>query len=321
MPIVLLMGPPGSGKSTAAKEFVDAGYERLNRDEIGGTLQADGLVYKKLRESRAKGCTHFVLDNTYPTIASRAIPIDIGREIGEPVEAVVMETTREQAQFFAARRQIQRHGKLLSKDDYKLPVHKNSPNDFQPVVQFGYWNRLEPVTAAEGFSRVLTYPVKMNLGPAYTNKALILDFDGTLRDTISGAKYPADPKDIRILPRRVERLREFKAQGYHLLGASNQSGCSKEPGDPRYVSETDAKRCFDATCKMLGVEIDVLFAPDAAGVPSTYMRKPMPGMGVLFIEKYKLNPAACIMVGDRGDDRNFAARCGFEFKTAEEFFR
>ena len=49
--------------------------------------------------------------------------------------------------------------------------------------------------------------------------------------------------------------------------------------------------------------------------------KPMPGMGAEFIEKYKLNPSECIMVGDMTSDKTFAKRCGFQFMDAEEFFK
>jgi aryl-alcohol dehydrogenase-like predicted oxidoreductase len=38
--VVLIMGLPGAGKSTIAESFVARGYERLNRDERGGSLAA-----------------------------------------------------------------------------------------------------------------------------------------------------------------------------------------------------------------------------------------------------------------------------------------
>src|SRR5262249_34887548 len=38
--IVLLMGLPGAGKTTLALELASQGYERLNRDEVGGSVAA-----------------------------------------------------------------------------------------------------------------------------------------------------------------------------------------------------------------------------------------------------------------------------------------
>jgi HAD superfamily hydrolase (TIGR01662 family) len=315
--IVLLMGPPGGGKSTKVREFVGKGYHRLNRDEIGST----DLMYRKLRQDHSNGVRLFVLDNTYGTQSARYEVISLGLSLKLSVRAVLMETTQEQAQFFAARRQIQRYGKLLRAADYKQAPHKTDPNDFPPVAQFAYFKKREDPHVGEGLVSVERVPVKIDLGPEYTREAVILDYDGTLRDTISGRKYPNEPKDIRILPGRKEKLDALVKQGLLLLGASNQSGCSKEPGDEKYVSVENAQQCIDATNQMLGHKIDAIFSTEAAGVPPSFWPKPCPGMGVHFIEKYKLNPAKVTMVGDRGTDRTFATRCGFQYADAEEFFR
>ena len=321
--IVLLMGPPASGKSTKVREFVSQGYTRLNRDELGGSMASGGTVNQELLKAYGAGARSFVLDNTYATKEQRASVIDIGKSLNLPVRALVMGTTAEQAQFFAARRQVQRHGYLLREGDYKLPKHKGDANDFPPAAQFAYWNKKEDPTTAEGLVVVETVPVRIDLGYDYRNSAYIFDYDGTLRETISGEKYPRVHTDIRVLPGRADKLKLLKAQGHRLLGASNQSGCSKKPGDVKYISEADAAVCFAHTNKLLGLpgEIEVLFATDAAGVPKSFWRKPCPGMGLVFIEKYKLDPSKVTYVGDLGTDKTFAARCGFQFALADEFFR
>src|SRR5437899_1968822 len=38
--VVLVMGIPGAGKSRIAREYVERGHARLNRDERGGSLRA-----------------------------------------------------------------------------------------------------------------------------------------------------------------------------------------------------------------------------------------------------------------------------------------
>ena len=46
----------------------------------------------------------------------------------------------------------------------------------------------------------------------------------------------------------------------------------------------------------------------------------MPGLGVEFIEVYKLDPKQCIVVGDQTSDKTFARRCGFNYIDANTFF-
>jgi hypothetical protein len=47
--VVLIMGLPAAGKSTAAHTFVERGYVRVNRDETGGSLR--GLLPANDRNS------------------------------------------------------------------------------------------------------------------------------------------------------------------------------------------------------------------------------------------------------------------------------
>lgn len=314
--IIAIAGPPAGGKTTTTQQWVQKGYTRLNRDEMGGSLDIDGLVYNTLREKAGQGVQNFVLDNLYATRRTRATLLAVAKEVGLPVHLLWLETTPDQAQFLACLREVRKYGRILNAGDYKA-----DPDAVPPAAHFHYWKAKEDPAADEGFASITRLPVSVKMGPEFVNKALILDFDGTLRVTKSGKIYPSDPDDVVILDHRREILQKKQQEGYLLLGASNQSGVSKEPGDPKYVSEAQARACFDRTNALLGVSIDYLFAPDAAGVPKTFFRKPCPGMGVTFIEKYKLDPNQSIFVGDRGEDKSFAVRCGFQFAWADEYFR
>ncbi len=317
--IVIVAGPPAAGKSTAVKPLVDAGYFRINRDEIGGSLKAGGDAYTAMVKAFQDGSRDFVLDNIYATKESRATVLNIGKQLGLPVRCVWIDATEAQAQFLASRRQIQRYGKLFTEADYK--ANKNDPNMFPPAAQFAYWKRVERPDASEGFTALEFRPVKIALGPEYVNRAVILDYDGTLRITTKeGAVYPTNPSEMEVLPGRKERLAQVVAKGFLLLGASNQSGIAKKPGEPKYVSEADAIRCFDYTNQLVGQDIKYLYAAEAAGMPKSFWRKPAPGMGVLLIERYKLDPAKCIYSGDMKTDETFAARCGFKFIHSDVFF-
>jgi histidinol-phosphate phosphatase family protein len=308
--IVLVLGYPASGKSSWAAEHF-AGHARVNRDLDGGAL---GDLLPKLTAALDAGRS-VVLDNTYATRALRAPVIALGAARGVPVRCVWIDGTIEDAQVNAVSRIVARHGRLLSPEEIKKASRKD-PNTFGPAVLFAYRKAFEEPSAAEGFAAVERVRfARRPQGPEYTTPALLLDFDGTLRRTKSGEKYPRTPDDIEALPGRADALRAWAARGYRLLGVSNQGDVSRGR-----LTEDDARACFARTVALLGVEIEVAFCPHSPAPISCWCRKPMPGLGVDYIERYKLDRARTVMVGDMTTDRTFAARCGVRYEDAEPFF-
>ena len=82
--------------------------------------------------------------------------------------------------------------------------------------------------------------------------------------------------------------------------------------------------CVDAVFarmqEQIGVAIDVLYCPHGGGPPVCWCRKPLPGLGVVFIQRYRLDPSQCIYVGSGAQDPGFARRLGFQYREADEFF-
>jgi HAD superfamily hydrolase (TIGR01662 family) len=219
----------------------------------------------------------------------------------------------EDSMFNAVSRMIGRHGKLFMKtDDYQK---SKDPNMFPPAALYKANKTIEKPTVAEGFDEVKIVPFKRTPN-GYTNKAVIFDYDGTLRKTKSGGIYPTSPDDIVALPGRTEKLNELKKQGYVILGVSNQSGVAKG-----LLSYEMAEKCFDKTNQLLNFDIDYRFCSHSVPPITCYCRKPGVGFGVEFIEKYKLDPSQCIMVGDMKTDETFAKRCGFKYVHADTFFK
>lgn len=311
MEIVLVMGYPASGKSTWAEAHFKS-HRRVNRDSLGDKTLED-LV--PIAERHLDEGASVVLDNTYATRESRASLLALAKRKGAVARCVWLDTTIEDAQYNAAERLVRKHAKLPSPDEIKK-LSKKDPNTFGPSVLFRHRKLFEEPTVAEGFAAVERVRFTRAPQPAgYTSKALLLDYDGTLRRTKSGEKYPRTPDDIELIPGRVEALRRHLAEGYKLLGVSNQGAVAK--GD---LTVDDARACFDRTNQLLGVDIEVAFCPHEPAPISCWCRKPMPGMAVAFIEKHKLDRAQTIMVGDMTSDRTFAARSGVRFVEEARFF-
>ncbi|MCB9546877.1 MAG: HAD-IIIA family hydrolase [Myxococcales bacterium] len=308
--VALILGTPAAGKSSRVRPFEARGYVRLNRDERGGSL--DGLLVP-FREAVAEGARRFVLDNTYGTRRSRASILAAAADAGLPVRAVWLDTPAEAAAFHAARRLLDVHGHLLGPAELKSDT---TPNIFPPAVLTRYEREFEAPIRGEGFASVQRVPYRRVLDPTWTGRALVLDYDGTLRTTASGELYPRHPDDVVVLPGRAEVLRRYRDAGFRLLGISNQSGVAAG-----HLTEEAALACIARTNALLGVDIEAEICPHPAGrAPACYCRKPMPGIGVLFIERYQLDPARCLMVGDLDTDRGFAEAAGFRFVHADDFF-
>jgi len=284
--ILMMHGYPGSGKSSVAQGYIAKGFIRVNRDDIGCSLdQLVPLVEKELAQTGRS----VILDNTYPTAESRRSMIALAKKLGIPAVALVLETTIEDAQRNVCQRMLERHGRLVDASQMKA---LKDPGLFPPTVQYHHKKVVETPTLEEGFSEIRRVPF-VRRPSIHTGKGIILDYDGTLRRSKSGSKWPMSKEDIEIIPGRAEVLKDLVRQGYVLCGASNQSIVSK--GE---ISVEKMRELFDHTNKLLGVDIDVMFCPHQSHPIACFCRKPMPGMAVALMEKHKLNSHNVLMIGD-----------------------
>jgi HAD superfamily hydrolase (TIGR01662 family) len=310
--VVLIGGYPAAGKTALARQLVEQGHERLNRDDQGGTV--DDLL-PPLRQFLSQGRS-VVLDNLYATKESRAGAIRAAREAGVPIRFVLLRTSLDDAQFNACLRMIEKHGRVLHPEDHKKAPYKNDPSLYPVAVLYKYRNDFEEPTTAEGLASVEMVEFERRYPAEWVNRAVIFDFDGTLRTHEGREKFPVHPSEVRAMVPRAGVIRRYAAEGYLLLGASNQSGVAKGK-----VSAADVEACFQETLRQLKVEFaQVLYCPHKVPPISCYCRKPGPGMGVELIVKHRLDPRRCIYVGDAGTDKSFAQRCGFTFADQAEFF-
>lgn len=283
--VVIVMGMPGAGKSTVALRMVDEGYARLNRDLTGGTLR--GLLPALDRAIEA-GDTRIVLDNTYATRRSRAEVIRTAAAHGLPVRCVWLATSIEDAQTNAVWRIVTRYGRLPG-DAELARLRKTDISAFLPTAQFRYRRELEPPDMSEGFSRVDVEHFVRRWEPHLANRAVVVSCD-----------------DVEDLARLAEPLQRYRDAGYRLLGISWQPEIGEGTRSPDEVTAAFARQCDH-----IGVEIEVEFCPHAAGPPRCWCRKPLPGIGVVFVNRYQLDPSQCIYLGSGPHDAGFARRLGF----------
>jgi aryl-alcohol dehydrogenase-like predicted oxidoreductase len=287
--IVLIMGLPGAGKTTLAQSLVADGYARLNRDEQGGTLRGQVAALDKLTQ---EGHGRIVLDNTYVTRKARAPILNWAKAAGLTIRCLWLATSVEDAQVNAVNRMIAKYGRLLGPDEMRIAT-KTDVNAFPPGVQFRYQRELEPPDPSEGFSRIDRVEFERERDPSLTNRAVIVWCE-----------------DVDAIARRAAALRSQAESGWRVLGIAWRPDVPAEHVGAEFARMRE----------VVGIDMDIQYCPHAAGPPVCWCRKPLPGLGAMFIHRYRLDPAQCIYVGTGAQDPGFARRLGFQYRDAIEFF-
>ena len=302
--LALIMGLPGAGKSTLARTFVARGYARLNRDEVGGTLA--GLL-QPLDRLLAGGHRRVVLDNTYLTRRSRALVLQAASRHRLAVRCIWLTTGIDEAQVNAASRIVSRDGRLLSPEEMR-EARKHGVAAFAPGVLFRCQRDLEPPDATEGFAAIERVPFARATDPSFTNRALILWSDGVVARSRSGARAPTSADDVHVEPDRAAILRRYATDGWRVLAMSWQPEIAAATR-----SDADVRATFAHICELTGVPIELEYCPHPAGPPICWCRKPMPGLGVVFIHRHRLDAGHCLYVGEGPHDARSRGSWDFSF--------
>lgn len=161
-------------------------------------------------------------------------------------------------------------------------------------------------------------------------RVLFLDLDGTVRHGRAElGRFVNSPNDVVLFPEALERMREWKSNGGRIIGVSNQGGVALG-----YLDDDDCTAAMQRTRDLSDGLFDLIgWCPHhpAANDPEMagcYGRKPAPGLlieGVLALydthddEFYP--PELALLVGDRPEDAQCAARAGVAFMPADQWRR
>lgn len=137
-------------------------------------------------------------------------------------------------------------------------------------------------------------------------QALFLDRDGTI---IEDRHYLRDPDGVVLLPGAGEALGRLVRSGVRLFLVTNQSGIGRG-----YFSEADFWACqarLDELLRPWGAAFaDVCMCPHSPE-EGCACRKPRTGMWERARGTWNLDPARCVMAGDKPDDLLFGINAGF----------
>ena len=170
--------------------------------------------------------------------------------------------------------------------------------------------------------------VVTNLSPTHQVKpALCLDFDGTIRRSISGQTFIQNVKDIELMPGMEKLIWRYRNMGYLIFGISNQAGVAhgfRLPLEIEHEMETTLN-----LFKVNPFHIVKFCYHDGNGKIEPYCHRSLlrkPDIGMLALMEAEAYGAGFVVdwdkslfVGDRPEDAECAKRAGVEFKHIDEF--
>ncbi len=245
----MVMGIPGAGKTRLAHDYVARGYERLNRDERGGSLSD---IAQALDQRLGSGERRIVLDNTYLSRAARSHVIETAARHGVAVRCVWLSTPLALAQVNLVSRLIALHGSLPTPEEVRV-LARTTEGVMAPTSQMRALRELEPPALDEGFAAVQEVP--------FTRTA------------------PDEPRGAAVL---VAAPALQRAGWEAVLTAA-------EPSAPHLVFDWRPDGTPDdlngAATRLSGVvsgEVSRALCPHGGGPPRCWCRPPLPGLAVAF---------------------------------------
>eukprot|EP00118_Oscarella_pearsei_P004096 m.17042 g.17042 ORF g.17042 m.17042 type:complete len:581 (+) comp27275_c0_seq3:32-1774(+) len=135
--VIVMVGYPGSGKSTFAKKhLIPKGYSSISRDTLGSWQKCVQVAEEMLKKGKS-----VVIDNTSPDIESRSRYVAVAQKAGVESRCFLFDLSVEQARHNNAFRELKGG-----------PEKKNIPKQ----VFFSYRSKFEKPQVKEGFSQIVT---------------------------------------------------------------------------------------------------------------------------------------------------------------------
>lgn len=158
-------------------------------------------------------------------------------------------------------------------------------------------------------------------------KALVLDFDGTVRRSKSGKTFIEGPEDIELMPRVKKIILRYAGMGYLILGITNQAGVAHG-----FKTFEDVLAEMSATVDMFPegtFSLAKACLHDGKGKVFPYNYRSLgrkPDIGILYLmerecfdEGYVIDWDNSLFVGDRPEDEECAKRAGIPFRHIDHF--
>lgn len=306
--VVMLVGGPGAGKSTHARELEAAGWQVLSRDATGGRLDA---MATRLEAALGEGVTRVVLDATYTTRAARHAVLRVAARRGVPLRCVWIDTPIDDAQINVCLRLLARHGRLPSPAALRA-LARSDPHALAPSALFKHRRELEPPVEEEGFAAVerrVFARASPGADQAPAPRAVLIDLDSSLWSSRRGARAPIDPADVVLDAAAAAALRRLAREGAAIWATTWQPELGEAP------AAAEALRALaERVIAELEAPIEIRACTHPPGPPICWCRRPLPGLALELLHQAGLAPHQVLSIGRTTLDASLARRLGMRHR-------
>jgi histidinol-phosphate phosphatase family protein len=146
-------------------------------------------------------------------------------------------------------------------------------------------------------------------------RCAFLDRDGVINVKPTEGEYVRSWSEFRLIPETVDWIRLFNALDLLVIVVTNQRGVARGLMPQRELDAIHSKMVDELAQRGARVD-DVFCCPHEKDACDC--RKPKPGLVLAAQEKWRIDLARSIMIGDSQSDEELAARCGMRFVGVAE---
>jgi len=141
-------------------------------------------------------------------------------------------------------------------------------------------------------------------------RCVFLDRDGVINEKPAPHEYIQSVDEFRLLPNIADWIRLFNALGYVVIVVTNQRGVARGLMTEAALASIHSRMLEELAAKCARID-DIFYCPHEED--SCECRKPKPGLVYAARDKWNIDLAHSLLLGDSDSDEQLAANCGVRF--------
>ncbi len=146
-------------------------------------------------------------------------------------------------------------------------------------------------------------------------RCVFLDRDGVINEKPAPHDYIRTVDEFRLLPNIADWIKLFNALEFLVIVITNQRGVARGLMTEAALASIHSRMLEELAAKGARID-DVFYCPHEEN--SCHCRKPKPGLVYAARDKWNIDLAHSLLLGDSDSDQQLAAACGVPFLRVQD---